>query len=890
MPTTTTSASADAMLNDTIPTIAERVERGDQAQSAEGGAIVPMPEKSSLIAVPIPDALTGRQAGAVRALLMSGFREKARHVYRARSGQQIMAVLRYEKGSAKEFRPLCYHGCNKDGFGIYDLRAVDSLRPLYNLDQIASRPTETLLFVEGEKAADAAALAHPEYIATTWPCGANSTSKVDLRDAASRNAILWPDNDKAGVDAMHKLAAGLLAVGCTVFIVAVPDSYPPKWDVADAVPDGIADNERPAELLAAAKPIDPATAAAMLAAAAPKVTAAHAAGKTAGGNEDMHRFFSAARYLGTTGKRNYACGGGYGDWLDLMCAAKNGYSDAAFAEFSALSAEYGGTDTDEKLRSKWDSLEPRPEGERKMPATFFGEALEAGWTDPSAGGSDGGRAGRSDPASVVLEQSAEAGDILWCDQHGRPHASMRMEDSDGVARTIHVRIGGKRHKGAVSRRYRLAHKNRVLSAEQEKRAMLLLEHEATECGAMHESANRVAAHDGRVYVDLGRADGKVICVSADGWTVDDQAPVRFVRGSRGELPVPLAGGTLDDFQLHFNLAPRDVRRTVGFIIGVLAPIGSFPILLIEGRQGTAKSTLGDFVLALCDPPHTFKGGRISMPRGITALMVHASGVRVPFIDNLSDLSDAEADGMCILSTGGGTSARQLYSDDAEASVNAVRPAIVTAIGTPSPRGDFLDRCLRVTALPIQHRRTEEAVYTAFAHDRPRMFGFVLDALATSLRNMADVAARAEAGELRLARMADFGLYVEAAAPALGMEPGEFSKELLDEQAVMQADGALGSPLGDALARYFSAARHERKELAGPATEVLDELRPLLPDPTGLPASNKLKGALRRIEPGLNDLGMVATITEPSMGTRNRKTHYRIATTDAFQPIGEELPF
>jgi hypothetical protein len=317
---------------------------------------------------------------------------------------------------------------------------------------------------------------------------------------------------------------------------------------------------------------------------------------------------------------------------------------------------------------------------------------------------------------------------------------------------------------------------------------------------------------------------------------------------------------------------------------------SFPILLIEGRQGTAKSTIGDMLVLLCDPPHGAKGARITMPRGDQNLLVHASGVRVVFIDNSSDISTAEADSLCRLATGGGTSTRQLYSDDSEHTANAVRPTVITCIGTPTGRGDFLDRCVRVTAQPIAVRRTEEAVLTAFEADRPKMLGFVLDAMTAALRNKPDLVARAGAGELKLVRMADFALWVEGAAEVFGLEVGAFSAALSDEAATLQAEGALGDLLGETIARYFSAGNRERSVLEGHATEVLDVLRSLLSDPSDLPASNKLKGALRRIEPGLGDLGITVDVREPQKGTRNRKTWYRLVAGEGFQAIGEKVPF
>jgi len=865
-----------------MPTITERVAAGCEAGRASGETIFPSPIPFDKVL--LADALEGDQLRAVYSRSEINIERQKLHVYRAACGAEIYAIERfvYPDGS-KRFLPLRCLGPNADGKTVYDQTALPGLRPLYNLDLVAAQPKAPLLFCEGEKAADAAARLFPDMVATTWPGGANATAKADWRDAANRSVVLWPDNDKPGRDAMQKVAARLLDLGCTVRLVVVPTAYPEKWDLADPVPADVPAEHAPAALLAAARPFTAADVIASPKAAPTKPTEAGS------GPGEIARGFHAARFLKSAGVRDYT---GYSDWFDLMCAAKNTYGDAGFSEFVTLSREFGGTDTDEQLRRKWDGIAERPEGERKTMGTFFKQAIEAGWQDPTKDDAGGGgdRGSRADPASVVLEQSAEAGDVLWADQHGKAHVSMLVEDTDGVQRIVHARVGGKRHKGAVSRRYRAANKNKVLSAEQEKRAMLLLEHEAIEGGVVHESANRAAVHNGSVYVDLGRTDNKAVRVAPDGWTVVSETPVRFVRGSRGELPLPAAGGALADFERHLNLDQSDVIRAVAFIVGALAPLPSFPILLVEGRQGTAKSTIGDMLVLLCDPPHGAKGARITMPRGDQNLLVHASGVRVVYIDNISDISESEADSLCRLATGGGVTTRELYTNDGEHSANAVRPTVITCIGTPTGRGDFLDRCVRVTAQPIAIRRTEEAVLNAFEADRPKMLGFVLDAMAAALRNKPDLVARADAGELKLVRMADFALWVEGAAEVFGLEVGAFSAALSDEAATLQAEGALGDPLGETIARYFSTGNRERTVLEGHATEVLDVLRSLLLDPSKLPASNKLKGALRRIEPGLGDLSIKVEVREPQKGTRNRKTWYRLTADEGFQAIGEKLPF
>lgn len=862
----------------------QRVADG-KAGVAAPDAIFPFPHRSEE-ALPIPEGL--RDGGAIQKEIAAGFRLTARHAYRSADSDLLAIVARMENDKGeKTFRPICHYGTNSDGFAIYRTGFFAKPRPLYNLPAIVAQPDRPVLLVEGEKTADAAAARFgDDYVVATWPGGAKGVGSVDLAPLSGRDVTIWPDNDKDGRDGAQKLAGLAYAAGANaVRMVAVPDAYPPKYDLADPDPEGVVGDMAPAALLAAAVLIDPASIR-----TGPRQPQAQAASSRPKTDADIAEGFRMMRFLQTVGVRNYAA---RGDWIDSGMIAKNSFGEAGFEPWVELSVnEGGGSDSEEEYRRVWDSFGERAPGEGLTIGTIVMQARDAGYepeegTGTASGGGGGGN--RADPAAFVLEQCDEAGDLFWLDQYGKAHVSMSvpLAGQDRTTRMVHLRVGSRRHVEAVSGRYIAAKGNKVLSKEQQSRAMVLLEHRARESGDVFESCMRVGQQGGTIYVDLGRQDGKVVRVDAKGYAVTEECPVRFVRGSRGELPLPQPGGTRALFETHLNLSGDDLTRAIAFCLGVLAPLPSFPMLLIEGRHGSAKSTIGDMCLMLCDPPLGRKAGRIKMPRGQQNLFVHAAKVRVAFIDNASDISPDEADSLCVCSTGGAVSSRQNYTADDEMQINAVRPVIVTCIGTPTGRGDFLDRCLRVTADPIERRKTEEAVFDAFEADVPRMLDYLLTALSAALRNKASVQQRMDDGTLILARMADFSLFVEAAAEALGLEPGTFSKMLRTEQSSMQSEAALGDPLGRAIYRYL-AGDPGRLALDGYAVDVLHELAPLV-DAKDLPASNKLKGALCRIEAGLTELGIRFDV-KAETGTRAHRTRYRIVRTDAFDAEPMEKTF
>ena len=128
----------------------------------------------------------------------------------------------------KKIRPLWWDG------SAWRWKAPPAPRPLLNLDQLRSR-TGTVLIVEGEKAADAAAKLYPKAIVTSWPSGCKAIDKADWSPLQGRRIILWPDADQPGRLAMDRLAQLLLRLPVDrVQIVAPPADASEGWDLADA--------------------------------------------------------------------------------------------------------------------------------------------------------------------------------------------------------------------------------------------------------------------------------------------------------------------------------------------------------------------------------------------------------------------------------------------------------------------------------------------------------------------------------------------------------------------------------------------------------------------------------------------------------------------------------
>jgi hypothetical protein len=216
-----------------------------------------------------------------------------------------------------------------------------------------------------------------------------------------------------------------------------------------------------------------------------------------------------------------------------------------------------------------------------------------------------------------------------------------------------------------------------------------------------------------------------------------------------------------------------------------------------------------------------------------------------------------------LSTGGGFSTRQNYSDDEEKLFDAMRPVLLNGISVGLERADVLDRSL-VTVLnemSDESRRTEADFWPEVRSASPRIFGALLDAVSCSLRRLPEVKIP------QLPRMADFACWATAAEPSFGCASGAFL-------SAYRANRQDANDLALESSSLFSPVKAIAEEgWSGTASELLSflESEPGVnrrqQDWPKNPA--KLAGQLRRLTPSLLSVGIIVQM-EQTAGANSRK--------------------
>jgi hypothetical protein len=360
---------------------------------------------------------------------------------------------------------------------------------------------------------------------------------------------------------------------------------------------------------------------------------------------------------------------------------------------------------------------------------------------------------------------------------------------------------------------------------------------------------RVGACGGKVYLDLGTTEWDAIEIDGDGWRMVATPPVAFRRpGNLKPLPLPLRGATLDLLRSYVNVENDDWPLVAAWMVAAANPTGPYPILVLAGEQGTAKSTTIRVLKETLDPTTPALRGQ---PEDVRDLWVGANNGWLLAYDNVSHLNNDVSDALCRLATGGGYAKRANYSDDGEIVMDATRPVAVNGIGDIVTRPDLMDRALLICPPVIGEgkRRNEKEFWAAFDADRPKLLGALLDAVAVALCNINDVHLD------DLPRMADFARLAVAAQPALG---GTVS--FLDAYHANREEAHATVVETSTLGEHLRALVLVSGTWEGTASELLQNLNERATESEKRSRAwpnvpNRVKPALQRLAPSLRHIGV-----------------------------------
>ena len=364
-----------------------------------------------------------------------------------------------------------------------------------------------------------------------------------------------------------------------------------------------------------------------------------------------------------------------------------------------------------------------------------------------------------------------------------------------------------------------------------------------------------------IIVDLGWADGQVVVIEDDSWSIrqSDECPVLFARcGAAKKHPAPTQTGIadLDLLRRHVNVPDSCWPLVLTWLVAFHCD-GPAPVLVLAGQAGTGKSSAARRLIDLVDPQ---VAPLRSAPRSEADLMVAARGSAAFAWDNVSKIPVWLSDALCQIVTGAGYVVRQLYSDLDLVSVYLRRRVVITTIDAGPLRGDLASRFLPITLEPLDaSRATESELDAMWAVDRPRVLGAMFTFIAQVLAALPGAEVPAELRST--ARMADFALIAAAVDRVLdntGVSSGAL-KTYVEGQVDVQLDVAEADPV--AVAIHALMVDGTEGIWRGPWRDLLEAISTYRPSngrddwPTD---SHALSTRVTRLASALAAMGLMAT--------------------------------
>jgi len=391
---------------------------------------------------------------------------------------------------------------------------------------------------------------------------------------------------------------------------------------------------------------------------------------------------------------------------------------------------------------------------------------------------------------------------------------------------------------------------------------------------------RIGSYEGRLYLDLCDKTWRAIEMDSEGWRVINEPPVCFIRRcGMEELPEPVhhkdeeeRKACLKKLHSYLNVDGNDFVLTVSWLLAALRDHGPYPILVLSGEQGSAKSTFSKFMRKLIDPN---AAPLRTLPRDDRDLFIAAKNSRMLAFDNLSRMPEWISDSLCRLATEGSHATRELYTNDEETLIRACRPIILNGINNIATRSDLADRAIVITLDPIkpQDRRDEKELLDEFEKDLPRIVGALFDGVVEGLKR------QPETNLPELTRMADFIKWAIACETAF-WQKGTVWQIYMRNRSDAAANVLESDPVASAVQECMMS--EDKREWEGSAKELLDELSKHTDDRTLKsrlwPNASQLSKRLLKLSPSLREIGMIQ-VDRP----KRTKTGRRIRLVRTSQP-------
>ena len=361
-----------------------------------------------------------------------------------------------------------------------------------------------------------------------------------------------------------------------------------------------------------------------------------------------------------------------------------------------------------------------------------------------------------------------------------------------------------------------------------------------------------------IYYDLSNKTGDIAKATRSGWKIikhgckvgeEQSSRIIVFKQFRNQLPQVLPSKQYpEDISAQFldliNIPADDIENrilTEVYYISLYFPSCiPKPILVTHGEQGSAKSTLHEFIKELVDPCGALT---LSFPKSEETLLQQLSHNYVAYFDNISSLDLSTSNNLCRAVTGNGFSKRRLYTDDDDFIYSFRRCVGFNGINIAATRADLLERVFTLHQKRISEDKRRPIVKLRKQYEtiKPQLLGFIFDVIVKVLN-------RVGIKLTNLPRMADWAQLGEIISRCLGYPDGAFLKAYRNNLAKQNEHALDASQVAQAIIRLMQKRMSEGAHLSeclggvcyfkGSMTGLLTTLKEIADGELGLDTKDK----------------------------------------------------
>lgn len=275
-----------------------------------------------------------------------------------------------------------------------------------------------------------------------------------------------------------------------------------------------------------------------------------------------------------------------------------------------------------------------------------------------------------------------------------------------------------------------------------------------------------------IYYDLTDEDWN--CVKIDRYGVNLEKGINFPifkRYNQTLQPIPAKNYNpkiFDKFMLLTNVKGKDdILLTKVWMISTFIPELTCAIYNVHGGEGGAKTTTQKAIKITIDPDRP--ANLLSVSHDKIEFIQQLAHRHVAFYDNLKYIPPWLPDEICKAVTGGGTSKRQLFSDEGDIIFDFKVCMGFNGINMVMNEADVLRRSIiiRLESLEDSEKIEDKTIFAEVEEIKPELLGYIFDIISKAMPIKDGLKIKNIPG------MADWALWGEAISRAMGNKDLEF---------------------------------------------------------------------------------------------------------------------